>query len=108
MRTIFRSAILSLWLVLPAFVHAADKPIKALFLTAGGDHHYKTIEFIKGSHALLKAKSPKDGREHIVCWTHIYGKGRVFATTLGHDMKTAQSPDYLRLLANGILWTCDK
>lgn len=73
-----------------------------------GDELYQTIEFLPGSHALLKAKSPTDGREHIVCWTQTYGKGRVFATTLGHDMKTAESPDYLRLLANGLLWACDE
>jgi len=73
-----------------------------------GDELYQTIEFPKTSHPLLKAKSPKDGREHIVCWTHTYGKGRVFATTLGHDMKTAQDENYLRLVARGLLWACDK
>lgn len=73
-----------------------------------GDELYQTIEFIEGSHPLLRAKSPKDGREHIVCWIHTYGKGRVFATTLGNDFKTVESPDYLHLLANGILWSCDK
>jgi type 1 glutamine amidotransferase len=76
--------------------------------TTLGDELYQTIEFIEGSHPLLRAKSPKDGREHIVCWIHTYGKGRVFATTLGHDFKTAESPDYLHLLSNGILWSCDK
>ncbi len=73
-----------------------------------GDELYQTISINPQSHQLLKAKSPKDGREHIVCWTYQYGKGRVFATTLGHDMKTATTPDYLRLLANGLLWTCGK
>jgi hypothetical protein len=73
-----------------------------------GDELYQTIELIEGSHPLLRAKSPRDGREHTVCWIHTYGKGRVFATTLGHDFKTAESPDYLRLLANGLLWTCEK
>jgi type 1 glutamine amidotransferase len=73
-----------------------------------GDELYQTIEFLEGSHPLLRAKSPKDGREHIVCWHHTYGKGRVFATTLGHDFKTAESPEYLHLLANGILWSCDE
>ena len=73
-----------------------------------GDELYQTIELMEGSHPLLRAKSPKDGREHTVCWTHTYGKGRVFATTLGHDFKTAETPEYLRLLANGLLWTCDK
>jgi len=73
-----------------------------------GDELYQTIEFLKNSHPLLKAKSPRDGREHIVCWTQTYGKGRVFATTLGHDMKTAEDPAYLDLLARGLLWSCDK
>jgi type 1 glutamine amidotransferase len=73
-----------------------------------GDELYQTIEFPKTSHALLRARSPRDGREHIVCWTHTYGKGRVFATTLGHDMKTAEDPAYLNLIARGLLWSCDK
>jgi uncharacterized protein len=73
-----------------------------------GDELYQTIELLGGTQPLLTAKSPVDGRVHIVCWFHIYGKGRVFATTLGHDSQTAESPAYLRLLANGLLWTCDK
>lgn len=73
-----------------------------------GDELYQTIEFPKGSHALLSAKSPADGRVHIVCWTQTFGQGRVFATTLGHDMKTTDDPAYLGLLARGLLWACDK
>ena len=73
-----------------------------------GDELYQMISIDPQSHPLLKAKSPRDGREHVVGWTYQFGRGRVFATTLGHDMKTAGSPDYLRLLANGLLWTCDK
>ena len=70
-----------------------------------GDELYQTISIDPQSHQLLKAKSPKDGREHVVCWTYQYGQGHVFATTLGHDLKTASSPEYLHLLANGLLWT---
>lgn len=73
-----------------------------------GDELYQTIEIDPQSHQLLKAKSPKDAREHIVAWTYQFGKGRVFATTLGHDMKTVTSPDYLRLVANGLAWSCGK
>jgi type 1 glutamine amidotransferase len=73
-----------------------------------GDELYQMISIDPQSHPLLKAKSPQDGREHIVGWTYQFGRGRVFATTLGHDMKTAGSPDYLQLLANGLLWTCYK
>jgi type 1 glutamine amidotransferase len=74
----------------------------------GGDELYQTIEFLPNSHPLLSAKSPADGRVHIVCWTQTYGKGRVFATTLGHNMTTAEDPDYLGLLARGLLWSCHK
>ncbi len=37
-----------------------------------------------------------------------YGKARVFGTSLGHDKKTAGQDVYPHLLANGILWVCDK
>jgi len=73
-----------------------------------GDELYQTISIDPKSHQLLKVKSPQDNREHIVCWTFQYGKAPVFATTLGHDMKTASTPEYLRLVANGLLWTCGK
>ena len=87
--------------------HPVTKAWPADWKTAG-DELYQTIEFLPGSQSLLKVKSPKDGREHIVCWTSHYGKGRVFATTLGHDLTTAKDTDYLQLLANGLLWACDK
>lgn len=76
--------------------------------TTSGDELYQTIEFLAGSHPLLKVKSPQDGREHIVSWTSSYGKGRVFTTTLGHDLKTASMPSYHRLLSDGLLWACGK
>jgi len=73
-----------------------------------GDELYQTISVEKGADVLLRAKSPSTGNVHIVCWTNQYGKGRVFATTLGHDMKTAGQPAYLQLLTRGLLWACGK
>jgi uncharacterized protein len=73
-----------------------------------GDELYQTIEMTDDSHPLLRVKSPQDGREHIVCWTHTYGKGRVFATTLGHDLHTSQSPDCVLLLSRGLRWACGR
>jgi type 1 glutamine amidotransferase len=73
-----------------------------------GDELYQTISIDPQSRPLLKGTSPKDGREHIVCWTYQYGQGRVFATTLGHDMKTTSAPEFLRLLSGGLLWACGK
>jgi uncharacterized protein len=72
--------------------------------TTPGDELYQEILIDPKSRPLLKAKSAKDGREHVVCWTSEQGKGRVFATTLGHDMKTTQTPEFLRLVANGLKW----
>jgi hypothetical protein len=73
-----------------------------------GDELYQTIELIQGSHPLLEATSPKDGRTHIVAWTHQYGTARVFGTTLGHDKKTVHSAEYEKLLANAVMWVCSR
>jgi type 1 glutamine amidotransferase len=77
------------------------------FKTAG-DELYQTIKMDEHAKPLLKVVSPHDGRVHMVCWSSTYGQGRVFGTTLGHDMKTAAQPEYLQLVANGLLWACDK
>lgn len=76
--------------------------------TTPGDELYQTIELLAGSHALLQAKSPQDGREHVVAWTSTYGSGRVFGVTLGHDLKSASQPSYHRLLADGLRWAIGK
>ena len=76
--------------------------------TTPGDELYQTISIDPHSHQLLKARSPRDGRTHVVCWTYQFGQGRVFCTTLGHDMKTTATPEYLGLLARGLLWSCSK
>ena len=88
----------------------AEHPIMKKFpdrWTTPGDELYQTIKLAEDSHPLLMAEG-EEKRESIVCWFHTYGKGRVFATTLGHDMKTASQSDYHQLLASGLLWTCDK
>jgi type 1 glutamine amidotransferase len=39
-----------------------------------------------------------------VAWTNKYGKGRVFAMTIGHDMETWRRVSYLTLLCRGVEW----
>ncbi|MBY0527639.1 MAG: ThuA domain-containing protein [Gemmataceae bacterium] len=73
-----------------------------------GDELYQTIKLGDRSKVLLRAKGEKPDSEHIVAWTSTYGKGTVFATTLGHDLKTVNLPEYHRLLAHGLLWACGK
>jgi uncharacterized protein len=37
-------------------------------------------------------------------WTKMYEKGKIFAITPGHGLKTQTDANYLTLLANGLLW----
>src|SRR5262249_47644043 len=87
--------------------HPAVKALPDEWRTPG-DELYQTIKLGPRSTALLQGKAEKFKSDHIVCWVSTYGKGKVFATTLGHDLKTVNMPEYHRLLANGILWACDK
>lgn len=73
-----------------------------------GDELYQTIQLGERSTALLKGKAPNAKEDHIICWVSQYGQGKVFATTLGHDLKTVNLPEYHKLLASGILWSAGK
>jgi putative membrane-bound dehydrogenase-like protein len=39
-------------------------------------------------------------------WVRTHGKGRVFYTAWGHDMRTWTNPGFLNLLERGIRWAC--
>ena len=79
--------------------------------TTAGDELYHNVTFpfpgTDSSVGLLSAKDPK-GNDQVVAWTHAFGKGKVFGTTLGHDTKSAGTEEYVHLLANGLLWTVGK
>jgi hypothetical protein len=88
-----------------------DNPILKSFpdtWRTAGDELYNTIKMMPTATPLLQAKSPASGKTHTVAWINHFGKAKVFATTLGHDMKTGADPDYHKLLAYGMLWACDK
>ena len=90
---------------------AKDHPILIAFpddWKTAGDELYNTVKMMPTATPLLQVKSPASGKVHTVAWVNQFGKARIFGTTLGHDVKTGDDPDYHRLLANGILWACDK
>ena len=76
-----------------------------------GDELYHNVTFpfpgATSSIGLLSAKDPK-GQDQVVAWTHDFGKGKVFGTTLGHDVKSASKEEYFHLCANGLLWVAGK
>jgi hypothetical protein len=74
-----------------------------------GDELYQTINLPETSTSLLQSsRLDAKGKKSTVCWVHKHGKANVFATTLGHDMKTCEQDAYHSLLAHGLLWTCGK
>lgn len=90
---------------------AADHPITKFWpedWKTPGEELYQCIKFWPNATALLTAYSVQSERNHPVAWINSYGKARVFGTTLGHNLLTVEQDDYHRLLANGLLWACDK
>lgn len=51
---------------------------------------------------LARGKSGKS--EQPVIWTNKYEGANVFATTIGHHNETVQNPEFLKTIANGIVW----
>jgi type 1 glutamine amidotransferase len=72
------------------------------------DELYKNEKLWPGLVPLAQAYGEETKKEHVVIWLNKYGKGRVFATTLGHGNATVQSDVYLDLVTRGLLWACDK
>lgn len=63
---------------------------------------YREDNLWKTATPLARGKQGKN--DFVVAWTNAYGKGKVFATTLGHNNKTVEDPRYLDLVTNGLLW----
>jgi type 1 glutamine amidotransferase len=74
-----------------------------------GDEELYIIDSVWPNMTLLaRARSRDDQKQHAVIWTHRYGKGRVFGTTLAHNSETMRQPIYLDMLTRGLLWASDK
>lgn len=72
------------------------------------DELYKNDQVWDSVVPLAKAWGEDTKRDHTLIWVNTHGKGRTFATTLGHGNSTMESPIYLDLVARGLLWACDK
>jgi type 1 glutamine amidotransferase len=59
---------------------------------------------LEDKHVLLVCQSPDDQRVHPIAWTKMYGKGRVFFTSLGHSVESCSNASHLRIVAQGIAW----
>lgn len=72
------------------------------------DELYKIEKAWPGVTPLAMAYGTETKQDHVVIWLNTYGKGRTFATTLGHTDETMKTDVYLDLVARGLLWACGK
>jgi uncharacterized protein len=57
---------------------------------------------------LATARSKLTHKEHPMSFVFDYGKGRVFHTPLGHDVRSIEMPGVAELIRRGCLWTAKK
>jgi len=85
--------------------------------TTGNEELYAIDKLWPDAIALARAPEKKKDasgawldtpRQHTIIWINIYGKGRVFGTTMAHNNKTMQDPIFMGLFTRGLLWACDK
>jgi uncharacterized protein len=72
------------------------------------DELYEVEKIWPGVTPLAQAYGQDTKKNHVCVWVNTYGKGRVFATSLGHQNSTMQNPVFLDLITRGLLWACDK
>ena len=94
--------------VMRGFPQTWDDPEDELYVI---EKSWPTITPLAKAHlkAPKKVKNESDAKaEHVVVWLNTYGKGRSFVTTLGHFDATMRRPEYLDLVARGLLWSIGK
>ena len=66
---------------------------------------YHTVKVWPRAVPLAEAPKKADGQPQVCIWTNEYGKGKVFATTIGHYNETMVDPTYLDTVTKGLLWS---
>lgn len=86
---------------------APEHPIMARFgdrwSTPRGEL-YHTVKVWPTATPLAQARRQDNNEPQVCIWTNQYGKGRVFATTIGHYNETMVEPIYLDMVTRGLLW----
>ena len=72
---------------------------------------YNVQEVYEGTKVLAygnngENKAPKEPQACV--WVNTHGKGKVFATTIGHHNSTMSTKEYLDMLGNAVRWVTAK
>ena len=84
--------------------HPAMQGFGKTFVAPKGEL-YHSIKLFDTATPLAHAKRMSDGEPQVCIWTNKYGKGNVFATTVGHYNETMSEPKWLDLFTKGLLWS---
>lgn len=68
------------------------------------DELYSKLQGDAEIHVLLDAHSEYSNKREPIAWTREYGKGRVFVSVLGHDVKARTVPEVERLVRRATAW----
>ncbi len=91
----------------PFTVHIADKghPVtRGLADFETDDELYTCLTGDAPIHIVADANSKVDKKDHPMAFVRDYGKGRVFLTTLGHDVKAFTNSSVPQLIRQGCAW----
>jgi hypothetical protein len=71
-----------------------------------GNEVYLTGTAEEGTHPWGPQREPKhmSGGIFPLGWTRTYGNGKVFVLLLGHDGQSFQTPEFQRIVLNGVNW----
>ncbi len=87
--------------------HPIMKGFPAEWQTPNGEL-YKESKLWPNAVALGNAFGKDTKKNHTCIWVNTYGKGKVFATTLGHHNETMSHDVYQDLVTRGLLWSVGK
>ena len=79
-----------------------------VFVTPEKDELYVAEKIYDTATPLATVFSEKRQVENPVVWVNESGRLRSFSTSLGHLNSTMEKPEYLDLVARGLLWACGK
>jgi uncharacterized protein len=82
-------------------VHESYKPVADGWTTPNGEL-YDVLKVHPT--ATVLAWGSNGLKNHPVIWVNKYEKANVFVTSLGHHNETVAAPEYLKTVADGILW----
>src|SRR5262249_48541162 len=89
-----------------SFVQTQDELYASMQMQPTGSYHVLATGW--DDHALYNGKFktplPGPGTNEPLLWTVEYGKGRVFATRIGHSAKATLRPGFRATFTRGVEW----